>query len=277
MERAELHAVGLVVLPARGPPRLHQRARQLRRVAVRIGLRLRVVSSGRSRLAAVLHRTMVLHWALRLDLDWLGTMGLAHAPLRPLGLLGYALVLDSRTTLGASVGHVGVVSRIRRVVPGRVRRRPPGQRRRQVPDLARLVRRALPDIRDSHRLRAARSGAVQPGERTICRSRRLPDSSRSPSEYELRAPNIRAAAAYGAAPSGLWRWPGAPDARPGATRLARAACGGCAAAVVARARTAPPVARRAGDDRANGAAPALRAVRRAQIPLENAAAERHAL
>ena len=107
--------------------RLRAGVRQLRVVALRIDVRLRLVSARAGRLAPVLPRPLGEPASVRLDLDRRRSVGLADASLRPLGHLRRRLVLDSRPYLGTGVGVVGLRTRLRELVSARLEQ-PPGAR-----------------------------------------------------------------------------------------------------------------------------------------------------
>src|SRR5262245_37526135 len=102
--------------------RLRRHVRSVRNVAIRRAVRLRVVPDGRDGLAAVLLRLLGPGPPLWLHVDWRGPVGLAHAPLRTLGLRAQPLVLDSWTHVGACMGLLGVRPRLRELVPPWFRR-----------------------------------------------------------------------------------------------------------------------------------------------------------
>jgi FecR protein len=85
---------------------------QLRLLAERTDLRLRLVSARGPGLAALLLRPLDDAAAVGLDVDRHGSLGLADASLRPLGFQRRQLVLDSRAHLGRRVGVVGVRARL---------------------------------------------------------------------------------------------------------------------------------------------------------------------
>ncbi len=72
------------------------------------------------RLAPVLLRPLDDASAVGLDVDWIGSVGVADAPLRAMGLLGRRVVLDPRPHVGPGVGVVGVRARLRELVPARL-------------------------------------------------------------------------------------------------------------------------------------------------------------
>ena len=71
-------------------------------------------------MATLLLRTVGHLPAVGLDLDWVGPMGVANTPLRPLGILIEPVVLDSRAHVGPGVGLVGVCAWVRELVPPRM-------------------------------------------------------------------------------------------------------------------------------------------------------------
>ena len=103
-------------------------------------------------MASVLRRLVGLH-ALRMDLAWPRSLGVADPSLRPLGIQRQFLVLDSGEGLGPGVGGLGRRSRIRRLVASRLERtsghrlRPRACRAAQ--PLAGLDRRAAQPLRPS--------------------------------------------------------------------------------------------------------------------------------
>src|SRR5262245_8929752 len=73
----------------------------------------------------VLVRPLVVRGALRLVLGWIRSrLGLADAPLRPLGVRREPLVLDSGPVLVAGLGVVGVCAGLCQLVPARFRQPP---------------------------------------------------------------------------------------------------------------------------------------------------------
>ena len=94
--------------------------RSVRRVAIRHLVRLRLVPVGRGRLASVLSRPLGHAASVRLDVGRRRSVGLANASLRPMGLLGRLVVLDSRTQLGTGLGLVGVRAGLRELVSARL-------------------------------------------------------------------------------------------------------------------------------------------------------------
>jgi hypothetical protein len=64
-------------------------------LGIRSGVRVRLVSACGRRLAAVLRRTLVFLWLVRLDVDRRRPMDLADPSLRAMGILDEPLVLDS--------------------------------------------------------------------------------------------------------------------------------------------------------------------------------------
>ncbi len=117
--RAARHAV--VAVSASRAALLRRHVRSLRHVGLRRRLRrLRLVPARRRRLAAVLARALVVLRELRLVLGRRRPLGVADASLRPLGPQSRALVLDSRSPLGAGVGLLGRRARLRELVPARL-------------------------------------------------------------------------------------------------------------------------------------------------------------
>ncbi len=94
--------------------------RSVRLLAARHVVRLRVVSEGQRWMAALLLWPMGQLPVVWLDLGRHRSVVLADSPLRPMGLLGRRLVLDSRTDVGPRVGLVGVRTRLRELVPARM-------------------------------------------------------------------------------------------------------------------------------------------------------------
>ena len=90
---------------------------------------------------------------VRVDVDRLGRVGLADAPLWALGLFSRPVVLDPRAYLGSGVGVLGVRSGLRELVPAGVgqqsrhRIRARGILRRTLRSVARMDGRAAPAIR----------------------------------------------------------------------------------------------------------------------------------
>ena len=103
-----------------GPP-LCRVLRSLRLVAVRRVIRQRVVSVPvLRRWRPLLLRPLGDAPAVRLDLGRLGSLGLADAPLRPLGLLGRRVVLDPGRSWAPAHGVVGVCPGLRELVSARM-------------------------------------------------------------------------------------------------------------------------------------------------------------
>src|SRR4051812_31126304 len=92
------------------------RVRSIWIVAIQHVVRLRVVSVSGRRVASLLSGTLDRCSSIRMDMGWGRTMGLSDTPLRPLGLLGGRVVLDSRTHLGTGVGVVGLRAWVRELV-----------------------------------------------------------------------------------------------------------------------------------------------------------------
>ena len=107
-------------VPARERPDLRVDIQPVRVLAERADLRLRLVSARARRVAALLLRQLDDAAALGLDVDWIGPVGVADAPLRAMGFLGRRVVLDSRPHLGSGVGVVGLRARLRQLVSARV-------------------------------------------------------------------------------------------------------------------------------------------------------------
>jgi hypothetical protein len=92
----------------------------IRLLAERADLWLRVVSARPPGMASVLLRPLGVVQAVGLDVDRNRSLGMANTPLWPLGLLVRRLVLDSRAHLGTGLGVVGVRARLRQLVPARL-------------------------------------------------------------------------------------------------------------------------------------------------------------
>jgi hypothetical protein len=93
----------------------------VRHLAAGSGVRVRVVSDDRARLAALPSRLLVCRRLVRLDMDWCRSLELADAPLRALGTRARILVLDSGTHVERRVGIVGRRAWLCQLVPARVR------------------------------------------------------------------------------------------------------------------------------------------------------------
>ncbi len=98
-------------VPARGCQALRTSVRHVRQLALRTGLWLRLVSPCQRRLAAVLPRPLGEPASLRLDLDRRRSVGLAHSPLRPLGLFERGVVSGFREERGDRRGCRGPTHR----------------------------------------------------------------------------------------------------------------------------------------------------------------------
>jgi hypothetical protein len=83
-------------------------------------LRLRLVSRGRGRLAAVLLRPLGDDAGVWLDVDRPGSLGVADAPLRPLGPLGRRLVLDPGRAWAPAWVAWALRARVRELEPARL-------------------------------------------------------------------------------------------------------------------------------------------------------------
>ena len=93
---------------------------RLRVLAERADLWLRLVSPRSRRLAALLLRALDEPAAVGMDVDWIGSLGLADASLRTLGLFGELVVLDSGAHVGTGVGVLGLCAGLRELVPARL-------------------------------------------------------------------------------------------------------------------------------------------------------------
>jgi hypothetical protein len=85
-------------------------------VAVPGLVRLRLVSASGGGVASVLSRPLASRATVRVDLDRSGSLGLAHASLRALGLLRWVVVLDPRQAVGSGLGLLGLRTWIRQLV-----------------------------------------------------------------------------------------------------------------------------------------------------------------
>ncbi len=155
-------------------PVLRHHVRGVRVVAIHADLRERLVSAGQHGLASLLLRPLVRSSPLWLDVDWQRSVGLADASLRPLGILGGSLVLDSGRSLVSRVGFVGVCAELRQLVPARLEQRGGDPvhrlrlpRRPPFRSLARLDRRAASRLRP--RLRECQRGQREPHRRAHAR------------------------------------------------------------------------------------------------------------
>ncbi len=174
---------------------------QVRQLGLPGAVRVRAVPRGRSGLASVSSRALAARGRHRVDLPRPRSVGMADAPLRPLGRHGgWHVVLDSVGRVVGGVGRVGRRTRLRGVVPPRVGR-PAGRalldRRRtggrpSGTSWPRLERRADHGVRARGRRDGGRrgpgsvsrvppAGLCLPAHRAQCR-----DSSRHP-EHSQRA------------------------------------------------------------------------------------------
>ncbi len=107
-------------VPSRRSPGLRVHVQSVWVLAERADLRLRLVSPGARRVAPLLLRQLDDAAALGVDVDWIGSVGVADSPLWAMGFLRRRMVLDPWPHLGPGLGVVGVRARLRQLVSTRM-------------------------------------------------------------------------------------------------------------------------------------------------------------